>query len=403
MSVSKWFFSIALAINLGIMLSFFVLGIIAAQQDLLWRADFTAFYTGGAIVRDGLGKHLYDLELQTRYQEQILAEHGSLGGLLPFINPPYNALIYSWVAYFSLPIAFGIQVCLLMGFLGCLLWTLWKFTQTWSGQERVLFTTGVLAFYPLLSSILLGAFSLLILLCFLLWFQALKEKRQLAAGLWLLPACLKPQTAVLPGLMMLFSRRWKALATTAVGGLAMMLFTTLWLGPKIWLDFIEILRLSSVSFYEYGIHPSAMYNFKGTLALWLDVEEKQLINSLSLLGFLFSIGITWWLWRKGGESDHLSLRMSITLTLSVLFSLHVNPQDGLLLVAPAVIFYDYLRQENLPRKAYGVFLWLCLPLFLLSEFGIRESLGIRLPVLAMIVLLGWQLWAWRKTFSQRLA
>jgi len=405
MAVGKWFFSIPLAINLGIMLSFFVLGIIAAQQDLLWRADFTAFYTGGAIVRDGLGKDLYDLELQTRYQQQILDGRSFLDGLLSFNYPPYGALIYSALAVFPLPVAYTVQFFFQVGLLGCLLRAMWNFGKNWDGEERALWLTGILAFYPLLVNMLLGALSLLVLLCFLLWFRAIKEKRELAVGLWLLPVTLKPQTAVVPFLVTLFSRRWKALAIAATGCLAIILLTIVWLGPRIWLDFIEILSFSSAAFDEYGINPSVMYNFKGTLAIWLGAEQKLLINTLSLLGFLFSTGIIGWLWWKRGEFGQiaLDLRMSITLTLSVLFSLHVNPQDGLLLVAPAVIFYNYLHQENLPRKAYGVFLWLCPPLFLLSEFGIRESLGIRLPVLAMIVLLGWQLWVWRKTFSQRLA
>lgn len=403
MSLNKWLFYVALAINLGVMLSFFMLGIMAVQQDLLWRADFTAFYTGGGIVRDELGENLYDLELQTRYQRQILDGRSFLDGLLSFNYPPYAALIYSALAVFPLAVAYAVQFFFQVGLLGCLLHVLWVFGKNWPGKERILLLTGVLAFYPLLVNMLLGALSLLVLLCFLLWFRAMKEKRELAVGLWLLPVILKPQTAVIPFLVTFFSRRWKALAAAAIGGLVVMIFTTFSLGPKIWLDFIEILSFSSAAFDEYGIYPSVMYNFKGTLAIWLGAEQKLLINTLGLLGFLFSTGIVGWLWWRRGESGQidLDLRMSITLTLSVLFSLHVNPQDGLLLVAPAVIFYDYLCQENLPRKAYGVFLWLCLPLFLLSEFGIQERLGIRLPVLAMIVLLGWQVWAWKKVRSPK--
>ena len=43
---------------------------------MFWRADFTNYYTGWSLVRDGLGHRHYDLELQTRYQEQIVPERG---------------------------------------------------------------------------------------------------------------------------------------------------------------------------------------------------------------------------------------------------------------------------------------------------------------------------------------
>jgi len=62
--------------------------------DRLTGSDFLSFYTGWAIVRDGQGGRLYDLDLQRAYQAQVLAEEGSHSnfGLFPFINPPHAAL-----------------------------------------------------------------------------------------------------------------------------------------------------------------------------------------------------------------------------------------------------------------------------------------------------------------------
>jgi hypothetical protein len=393
---SKWLFQIALAINIGLALSFLGLAIIAAQQGLFWSADFTVFYTGGALVRDGLGKQLYNLELQEQYQQAILAGRSFQDGLLPYNNPPHNALIFAILTLLPLSAAYAIQVILQLILLAGLMITLWRFSQKWSRQERILLITGVLAFYPLLSSIMLGAFSLLILLCFLLWVEALKAQRDVKAGLWLLPASLKPQTAVLPALTLLFGRRWRSITAGAVGGIALITLTAILLGPGIWLDFVKALQLSSSFFGEYSIYPSTMYNLKGTLTIWMGNQAGSLINAISLIGFIFSIGVTWWLWRGPWKVEHsdFELRMATTLTLSVLLGLHVHPQDGLLLVAPAVLFYEYLRQNKLPRRAYGIFLWLCPLVFLLGEFTVQDRLGIRLPVIAIIISLAWQL----KTF-----
>lgn len=390
---NKWAFRVALAVNVGVSVSFLALGLIAMRQGLLWRADFTAFYTGGALVRDGLGQQLYDYELQALYQKELLGENSFNEGLLPFNYPPHAALLFAPLTLFSRPVAFGLWTVIQFGLLTWLLAILWQFSVNWSRTERVLLLTGVLGFLPLLTNILLGAFSLLALNCLLAWAINLKQRKDAPAGLWLAVAAFKPQTVALPGLVTLFARRWRAILTMAAGGVIMMLIGAILLGPRIWWEFLRVLQLSASFFNEYGIYPATMYNLKGTLVLWLGNEQKALINTLSLIGFLVSIGITGWLWRSKWEPDRpdFELRMALTLTLSVLFGLHVNPQDGLLLVAPAILFYDYLRQRNLPRKAYGIFLWLCPLIFLFSEFTVREKLGIRLPVVAIVVLLGWQM------------
>jgi hypothetical protein len=60
-----------------------------------------------------------------------------------------------------------------------------------------------------------------------------------------------------------------------------------------------------------------------------------------------------------------------------------------MLVAPTVLFYAYLRERNLPRRAYAAFV-LCWPLlFLISECVIAESLRVRPPVVVMAVLVLW--------------
>lgn len=399
-------FHVALAVCICLTAGYGYIAIaaIVVKNDLVWTADLAAFYTGGAIVRDGLGERLYDLELQTRYQRDILGGRNFLGGLMPFNNPPHNALFFAMLARFPLQTAYGMmaafQALLLIGTLNAL----WRIGAAWTPRERVLAVGYTLAFYPLLSTFLLGALSLLVLLCLLHVYLALKRHSEISAGAWLLLISVKPQTAILPGLALLFGRRWRAILTVGLGGLALVGFGALWLGPAIWVDFVEALRLSSSSFDKYCIYPSGMHNLKGTLAIAFGKQHAALINAASLGGFLLSVGATAWLWRGPYDPDRpdFELRLSMTMTMAVLFGLHVNPQDSLLLVAPAAIFYEYLRRTNLQRRAYGVFIWICLPLYLIGELGIREGLGIRLPVVAILILLGWQVNAlWRATHANR--
>ncbi|MFZ6027517.1 MAG: glycosyltransferase family 87 protein [Chloroflexota bacterium] len=387
----NWLFRIALAVNLGLAIAYLLLGVIAFQQGLLWRADFTAFYTGGLMVREDAGKQLYDYELQTRFQQELLQGKSFYEGLLPFNYPPHVALLFAPLAHFSRSTAFAVGLVVQFGLLLWLLKNLLRLSKNWLRTEKILLISGVLGFFPLFLNMLLGAFSLFVVDCLLAWYLALKEQREARSGLWLVTGSVKPQTVIIPGLVLFFGRRWRAILAITLGGLGLMLFTAIFLGVDIWADFIRILRLSSSFFDEYGIYPSEMYNLKGTLALWLGNSHKSLINTISLAGFLLAIGVTAWLWRgpwQPTEPD-FELRLAVTLILGILLGMHVNPQDSLLLVMPALLFYEYLRRMNLPRKTYGVFLWACLPLFLVGEFSIQARLGIRLPVVAMLVLFGW--------------
>src|SRR5262245_12518781 len=77
-----------------------------AHRGEFWRADFPMCYTGFAMVRDGDGAHLYDLDVQLRYQREIVPERGPDGGLLPFNYPPHAAVPAFVLAYLSRDAAF---------------------------------------------------------------------------------------------------------------------------------------------------------------------------------------------------------------------------------------------------------------------------------------------------------
>ena len=104
--LSKWLVRAVLILNTGLALSYIGLWAITARQGQFWRADFSAYYTGWAIVRDGLGNQLYDLDLQTRYQQTILEGRSFSDGLLPFTYPPHMALYFSPLAQMRATISF---------------------------------------------------------------------------------------------------------------------------------------------------------------------------------------------------------------------------------------------------------------------------------------------------------
>ncbi len=216
-------------IYIAVGISYLGLWWMAAAQELTWRADFTAFYTGAAIVRDGLGDRLYDLDLQTRYQTKILGGRYLADGLLAFYYPPYVSLFFYPLSHLSLPGAYSLWAIVQLLLLSWLLCTLWKFAegQGWSFSARKLLLASVVAVPSLMFTFLLGAVSLFSTLCLLQFYWALKEDRDVDAGLWFVLGTVKPQVFFLPALVLLVTRRWRTLRTVVLIGLPLVIVSTL--------------------------------------------------------------------------------------------------------------------------------------------------------------------------------
>jgi Glycosyltransferase family 87 len=381
----------ALLLNIGLGLSYVALWGMLAWQGLFWRADFSAYYTGWSIARDGLGEQLYDFDVQTRYQQQILGGRSFSQGLLPYLNPPHATLPFIPLALLPLPAAFAFWTLCQVGLLVWLLRLLLRIAHDWDPLERWLMVSAVVAFPPLLFTFQLGAFSLLILLCVLQYYWSLKQGRDRSSGLWLLLGTVKPQMLLLPGALLISARRWRTLGVALLGGCALVALSGALLGWRSWTGFVDALRTVNGYFGVFGIVPTTMYNFKGTLALILGNDQGLLINQISLVALVMAAAVILLLWRVAWRPDEpaFDLRIGFTIMLGLLFNPHLHRQDGVIFIAPAVLFYLYLRQRRLPRRAFAVWALTCPLIVLVSEFTIGGSLGIRVPVVLMGVLAVW--------------
>jgi len=398
--LSKWLVRAILIVNSGLALSYIGLWAITARQGQFWRADFSAYYTGWAIVRDGLGKQLYNLDLQTRYQQTLLEGRSFSDGLLPFTYPPHMALYFSPLAQMTRPSAFFLWT---LGECALLIWLLrllLDFMLTWQPMERWLALSGILSLPAVLYNFLLGAFSLFLLICLWLFYRALKNSGEGRSGIWLAAGLIKPQNILLPGVLLLGARRWKAIAGAVLAGILIILTCSAVLGWRIWLDFINLLRSLNNLYGSMGMEPTSMYNFKGVLTSILGTSHGNLINGLSWGALIASMLFTLWIWRGAWNVREAAfdLKMAFTLLLGLFFNMYLFPQDSLLLVMPALLFYNYLRHRELPYRTFAVFVLLCPPVFLVSAFTIGNKLGVHVPVIAMLVLLVWMTYAlWKES------
>jgi hypothetical protein len=378
-------------LNIGLGIGYILLLGYAILQGLYIRADFTNFYTAGAIVRDGLGRNLYDRVLQTEYQQRILNGVSFQDGVLMYISPPQAVFPFASLSLLPLQTAFLVWTLAQAGLLFWLLKLLSDLAGNWHSEERRLMISAVCAFPLLLITVMQGAFSLFILVCMVQFYLALKNGKDTKAGIWLAIGFLKPQNMLLVLVMLVAGRRWKTLAYAALTSFSFFVLTSLLFGWHIWLDFIERLATYSNYFGRFGVAPDKMYNFKGTLTLILGSQQAVVINLTSWVALAVVAAITFILWLNHWQPEeaYFELRLAFTLMVGLLFSTYLYAHDALLLVLPALLFTIYLRQKNLSLRRFGAFCLASPYLFLLGEYIIQDRLSIRISVLLMAVFIVW--------------
>src|SRR5208282_1354266 len=77
-------------------------------RDLIWKGypDFTIYYTAGSMVREGMGHTLYNDAAQFRVQQAFAPQVATRLGALPFNHPPFEAVLFVPLSYFSYRVAY---------------------------------------------------------------------------------------------------------------------------------------------------------------------------------------------------------------------------------------------------------------------------------------------------------
>ena len=78
------------------------------NRTFLLSTDFRAFYTGGIMVKNGIHSNFYDLRTQYFWQHKLAPETNNQKQLMPFVYPPFVALLFSPLTKFTLQIAYSV-------------------------------------------------------------------------------------------------------------------------------------------------------------------------------------------------------------------------------------------------------------------------------------------------------
>ena len=196
---------------------------VAIRHDPI-SVDFNTYMAAAQIgLHDGWS-HIYDQGL-VAIQQQLLAP-GSRRQ--PFISPPTVAFTVAPLALFPHPVAYVIWAVLTFGAFAAAL----ALAGISTGLSRWVAVVGALAPWWIMHSVNVGQVVPLVAAGLVVGWRLLRDRREVLAGIAFGAILLKPNTAMLVPLALLFATRYRALAAWGATAALVLLMTAAVLGPS---------------------------------------------------------------------------------------------------------------------------------------------------------------------------
>jgi len=148
-------------------------------QSLHGHTSFRQLYTAGYMVRTGHAHELYDYSAQKFFQDQLVSREAVL---MPFIRPPFDALVFVPFSFLSYSSAYVAFLILSVGLLAVSVRLLRPWTENLRASHKWLPIAIFASFVPVASALMLGQDSILVLALLSASMFALDKERNFTAG-----------------------------------------------------------------------------------------------------------------------------------------------------------------------------------------------------------------------------
>ena len=377
-----------------------------AQADALkGSADFSAFYAAVRMVRSGQGSQLYNIAAQGRMQLVLYPKVTTRSGTLIYDHPPFEALLYLPLAYFSYPAAYLIWGTFNLLLLLLTMGLLWPYMTELKNLWAPLPVLGVIGFFPVFVDLLQGQDSILLLLVFTLVFINLKKGREFSGGLFLAIGLFKFQYA-LPFLVpFILWRRWKFLGGFVASSATLFVLSLPVAGFRGTLSYATFISnlVKGLSSHRVqnalGILSNTMPNIRGAIEM---IASSLLPQSFQkpLIVLLSGIVVLWvvkqWPLSHSLSEKAFDLGFSMALVVSILVSYHLQLHDLSLLLIPFILVLNHILKGQVCAGRRQLWIYGTVALFFLSPLYLwllhRELMYLFFwPILFFLVLLSREL------------
>lgn len=358
--------------------------------------DFTVFYTAATILRNGLGRQLYDEHVQYEVQKTSVGQIPSRRGPLPYIHPPYEALVFLPLSWLPYPQAFAVWDVLNLGVLFGVALLLRRSVNALRLIPPWEFVIASLAFFPVFDCFLQGQDSILLLLLCGLGFNALKRDADVLAGCWFALGVFKFQFIIpIVLLLVIWKRSRVAIGFTVVSALLVLISAgvTGWQSLLHYPAFVlGITKSPSTGGVAAGFAPNLRGLAQGLLSFSTPLgSAAALLSSIILFFFAAAKG------REACQPKSLELQFSLAVAASVLIAWQTNMHDLSLLVLPLVLIVDYCL-HLLPQSQRKLLLLPVLPLLISPLWIVLWLVGGMVNLMTIPLL--WWVWEMGRAISR---
>lgn len=372
--------------------------------------DLMPTIAGGVAIRDGAGASLYDFAVQLAAQRQVRAPYLSLGNdqLLPYIHPPFEALVIAPFIDLSYPLLYAILTGLAVCAVGGSYWLL-AHDLPLRGAGYWVLLAAASSYHPLYQALWLGQTSPFVLLGICGIYATLAHRKEYWAAMPLLLIALKPQAFLVFALLLLLLGHWRTLAAAAgvlaASSVAAMPFLGL-LWPLRYATFLATIAGWDV---PHAVYPASMPTLRGLTVNLLGGIAPSLATVVATLLSALALGTLVWCWWRTRtllppqpsvdrapvqQRDWLWALASI---VAVLVPAHMGPHDHTLLIFPAWIVTSYAVSGQWGRayaRLWYALLWGTYGIMLLLPFTTDSPAIVVVPSVTLL-LIGAAALAWR--------
>jgi hypothetical protein len=334
--------------------------------------DFSALYTAGLLLRAGEGKSLYDRHEQWRAQRSFASNVDIRKGPMPFIRPPFEALLFLPLAYFSYPVALAIWSLVKVALLWLTAWLLprpqpfARIYPTW--MEAAL----CLGYFPVFLDLFQGQDAVLLLLLVAAALTCLQSGRNAAAGAVLSMGLFKFHLVIPVATMFWLAGRSRFLAGFLPGAAALVALSCVISGVNVLYTYPSYLLSLNRATGAGVVTAQSMPNLRGVLTAFLGrAPYPGPIHWLLLPVAIAAVVMAARFWRAVVSTGFpgLALGYCLALLVAILTSYYAYSYDMTLLAIPLLLLSGgFLDEPWLARRARsmiagGLLLLICTPLY----------------------------------------
>src|SRR5216684_6158145 len=316
-------------------------------QSLHGHTSFRQLYTAGYMVRTGHSRELYDYNAQKLFQDQLVSREPVL---MPFIRPPFDALLFVPFSFLSYSSAYVAFLILSIALLVAAVRLLRPWTENLRAGHKWLPIAICASFVPVASALILGQDSILLLALLSASMLAMERERDFAAGALAGLGLFKFHLLIPLALLLLCWRRFRFFSGFSAIAAALGLIS-IWVAHPSQLRFYAGSLLNIGQGGNGGTHELLRY----PLPITMMASVHGLVNGLfgapsiqrTIVTILLVVGIMLWVAIAVPRTCPARWMIPIALTTAVLVSYYLFIYDLAILLLPLAVALN--RSTGLAR------------------------------------------------------